>query len=124
MAVLLASYLGCALLALRQRPHFRAASAQAPSARPSAVLRARLLYAGSITLGLSLCCSWLAQGVSFGTLFWVLALGATSVAVTFTLTWRPHWLGPVHARDSFGTHDGESDPASPRSGSGQLLDRP
>ena len=95
VAVFLAGYLGCALLALRQRPHFRAASAQAPSARPSAVLRARLLYAGSITLALSLCCSWLAQGVAFGSLFWVLALGATSMAVTFTLTWRPHWLGPV-----------------------------
>jgi len=93
--VFLASYLGCALLALRQKPHFLAVSAQPASARPSALLRTRLLYAGSFSLGLSLCCSWLAQGLSFGSLFWVLALGTTSVAVTFTLTWRPHWLGPV-----------------------------
>ena len=91
-AVFVASYLGCALFALRQRPHFRAVSAQAPSARPSAALRARLLYAGCASLALSLGCSWLAQGFSFGSLLWVLVLASTSVAVTFTLSWRPHWL--------------------------------
>jgi len=107
-AVFAASYLGCALLALRQRPHFRAVSAQAPSARPSAALRARLLYAGSLTLVLSLCCSWLAHGVSFGSLYWVLALGATSVAVTFTLTWRPHWLGAVLRGVSAGSQSSQS----------------
>ena len=94
-AVFFLSYGGCVLLALRQKPHFRAVSAQPVSVRPSAALRARLLYAGSFTLALSLCCSWLAQGLSFGSLFWMLALGTTSVAVTFTLTWRPRWLGPV-----------------------------
>ncbi|HKO91891.1 MAG TPA: DUF3325 domain-containing protein [Polyangiaceae bacterium] len=94
-AVFASSYLGCALLALRQRPHFRAVSAQPVSVPPSDALRARLLYGGGVSLALSLCCSWLAQGLSFGSLFWVLALGSTSVAVTFTLSWRPHWLGPV-----------------------------
>ncbi len=89
------TYLGCALLALRQRPHFRAVSALARAERPSAALRGRLLYAGSsgLLLGAALC--WLARGPSFGSLLWVLLLGASSVAVTFTLSWRPQWLGPV-----------------------------
>jgi hypothetical protein len=94
-AVFATSYLGCAWLALRQKPHFRLVSAQPVNAPPSTALRARLLSAGSVSLALSGCCSWFAEGPSFGSLLWILALGTSSVAVTFTLSWRPHWLGPV-----------------------------
>lgn len=92
-AAFAATYLGLSLLALRQKPHFRAVLGHAPGVRPPAAIPpAGLLPRGITCLCAGFCCSLLAQGPSFGSLFWVLGLAVIGVAVTFTLTWRPRWL--------------------------------
>lgn len=86
------TYLGFALLALRQRTHFRAVLGHAPSRHLPATPPAGLLTRGMACLAAGFGCSMLARGPSFGALVWVLSLAAMGVAVTFTLTWRPRWL--------------------------------
>lgn len=90
------TYLGFASLALRQTPHFAAVSASPGAAArrtaPPPELRQRLLVRGCAGVLLGAVLSLWAEGPSFGSLAWVLLLAAAGVAVTFTLTWRPHWL--------------------------------
>jgi hypothetical protein len=86
------TYLGFASLALRQAPHFAAVCARSRRAGPLPELSQRLLYRGSVGLLLGAALSFWAEGPSFGSLAWVLLLAGAGVAVTFTLTWRPHWL--------------------------------
>jgi hypothetical protein len=90
-----ASYLGFALLALRQKPHHAAVSAStARRALPRAFLH-RCLALGSVGLALSFVLSLLAQGPSFGSILWVLSNGAAALGVMFTLAFRPRWLRPL-----------------------------
>jgi len=92
---LAASYLGFALLALRQKPHHVAVSAaKSRAALPKGML-ARKLALGSALLALSFACSLLAQGPGFGSILWVLLLAVGAQSVLFTLTYRPHWLRPL-----------------------------
>jgi hypothetical protein len=94
-AAFVASYVGFALLALRQKPHHSAVAAEKSRAPlPGAMLR-RNLVLGSALLALSGACSLLAQGPSFGSILWVLLLGAGAKSVLFTLSYRPHWLRPL-----------------------------
>jgi hypothetical protein len=86
------SYLGLASLALRQAPHFAAVSAAPRRVAPPAAASRQLLHRGCRALLLGAALSLWAEGPSFGSLAWVLLLAAAGVAVTFTLTWRPHWL--------------------------------
>lgn len=90
-----ASYVGFALLALRQRPHHAAVSGERSRAALPRSARARQLVLGSILLAASLAASLLAQGPSFGTILWVLLLVAGASSVLFTLTYRPRWLRPL-----------------------------
>ena len=94
LASLLVTYLGFALLALRQPSHFRAVAQRAngSGAAPSATLRTRLLWLGGASVAAGGGGSWLAEGPSLGSLLWALILAVAGVAVTFTLTWRPGWL--------------------------------
>lgn len=96
-SALVLTYWGLAMLALRQAPHFTAVTlaggaAQARRTGPPPELRQRLLVRGSVGLLLGAVLSSWAEGPGFGSLAWVLLLAAAGVAVTFTLTWRPHWL--------------------------------
>lgn len=87
-----AAYVGFASLALRQAPHWAAVSRARRGARPAAARRAVHLYRGAAGLVLSFACTCVAEGWSFGVPLWVSMLAATGAGVTFTLTWRPHWL--------------------------------
>jgi hypothetical protein len=90
------SYLGFALLALRQKPHHAAVSASsARTPLPRAFLR-RCLALGSVALALGFTFSLLAQGPSFGSISWVLSSSAAALGVMFTLAYRPRWLRPLH----------------------------
>lgn len=89
-----ASYLGFALLALRQAPHY-AAVAGVRRARAAAHRSRDYLRLGAGALALSLGACQLSRGPSFGSILWVLLLGAGAFGVMFTLTYRPHWLRPL-----------------------------
>lgn len=86
------SYLGLAWLALRQAPHYAAVSAARRRAAPPDAASHQLLRRGCCALLLGAALSFWAEGPSFGSLAWVMLLAAAGVAVTFTLTWRAHWL--------------------------------
>ena len=95
LGAFLSSYLGFALLALRQRPHHAAVSASTRrQALPEWLLR-RYLALGAAALALGFALSWLAEGASFGSILWVLLLAASGLSVTFTLSYRPRWLRPL-----------------------------
>lgn len=90
-AAFAASYLGFALLALRQAPH-HATVAALRRAQPSAAARRRNLALGASALALSLALCCIGRGPSFGVILWVLLLAASGQSVTLTLTYRPRWL--------------------------------
>jgi uncharacterized protein DUF3325 len=95
LAAYLSSYLGFALLALRQRPHHASVSASTRREKlPEALLRRHLALGGS-ALAVSFVLSWLAEGPSFGSILWVLLLAASALSVMFTLSLRPRWLRPI-----------------------------
>lgn len=89
LAGLMAAWLGFALLALSQERHLvRFYQSNVP---PAPSLRAQRAI-GFIAIGASLACCIAGQGVSFGSLLWVLSLSAAAMAIALTLTWCPHWL--------------------------------
>lgn len=91
-----ASYLGFALFALSQKPHHLAVSGATSRAAPPRAAQRRCRALGAVALALSLGASLGAEGPSFGSLVYVLALGGAALGVTFTLTYRPRWLRPLH----------------------------
>jgi hypothetical protein len=89
------SYLGCALFALSQKPHHaRVAGLSSRAALPAATRR-RCQALGTLSLVLAFGASLVAEGPSFGSLLWVLGLAGAGLSVTFTLSYRPHWLRAV-----------------------------
>lgn len=94
LAAFAASYIACALLALRQGPHL-ARVAEARRAQPSAAARRQNLWLGAAALALSFVFCCIARGPSFGAILWVLLLAAAGSSVMFTLTYRPRWLRPL-----------------------------
>jgi hypothetical protein len=94
-AAFVASYTGFAFLALRQKPHHSVVAADKTRAPLASALLQRNLALGSALLALSGSCCLLAQGPSFGSILWVLLLGAGAMSVLFTLSYRPHWLRPL-----------------------------
>jgi hypothetical protein len=93
ISVIAASYLGCALLALCQKPQRMLVCAHAAQLSPA--LTRRCGIAGGASLGLALALSLLAEGPSFGSIYWVLSLALAGIGVTFTLAYRPQWLVPL-----------------------------
>ena len=92
VAVLAASYLGFALLALSQDRHWLHLRGERHC--PPRIGRSLRVagYASLITgLGLAL----IRDGAGFGSLVWVTMLTVGSFAVVCTLTWRPQWLRPL-----------------------------
>jgi hypothetical protein len=92
IAAFIASYVGFALLALRQRAHWSAVAAGREASLPPEGLRGRWLWSGSAAVAAGFLLCLLGQGPSFGCLLGVLMLSCAAFAVTFTLTWRPSWL--------------------------------
>lgn len=99
LAAFAASYIGFALLALRQGPH-HAAVADARRVKPSPAARRQNLWLGASALALSFAVCCIARGPSFGTILWVLLLAASGLCVMFTLTYRPRWLRPLQRRSN------------------------
>jgi hypothetical protein len=91
--VVAASYVGCVLLALCQKPHRLLICAHAAHLSPALTRRCGTLGGASLTLALGL--SLLAEGPSFGSIYWLLSLATAGIGVTFTLAYRPHWLVPL-----------------------------
>jgi hypothetical protein len=92
MAVLAATYLGFALLALSQDRHWHhlggARHCPGHAARALRVAGYALLLA---SLGLSL----VRDGPGFGALLWATILSVCALGVVATLTWQTRWLRPL-----------------------------
>lgn len=89
-AALVCCAAGLAWLALAMESHWT----QVRGAQPLVAGMQRLLRAlggGALALSLALCL-W-ADHASMAVLVWVMALAAGALAVAFTLSWRPAWLG-------------------------------
>ncbi|HSV54371.1 MAG TPA: DUF3325 family protein [Burkholderiaceae bacterium] len=85
--------LGFALLALSQERHL--AHVFAPTLPPQSRWRA-LRAAGFAAVGACLPVCIASEGAGFGSLLWVVLIGAAATAIALTLTWRPHWLRYLH----------------------------
>lgn len=86
------SILGFVFLALAMSRHWSEVTGQVELPETHIkVLRAAGFSAHAVGLALAV----FAQGPSFGSILWVMALTASAVAVALTLTWRPLWLRPL-----------------------------
>ncbi len=89
LATLAISYVGFACLALSLATHWRKATGE--STLPSNRINT-LRMIGFSALAVSFALALLRDGVSFGSLLWVLILTLSAVMTAFTFTWKPHWL--------------------------------
>jgi len=89
LALLVAAYVGFALLALSQAQHWRAVVGDAALSRRR-VLVLRTL--GAALIALSLILALMRDGPSFGSLLWATAISLAALGVAFTVAWRPRWL--------------------------------
>lgn len=84
-----AAYFGFACLALAMDRNWEQVFGQRVERSP---YRGRLLAIGWPLLALAYALCWLRDGASFGSLLWVVLIGAAAMAVAQTLAWRPRWL--------------------------------
>lgn len=99
LCILVAAYLGFALLALTQARPWQRVGQAAP---PTGVRRLVLRTLGGLALGLSLILCLVRDGPSFGALLWATAISIAAAAAAFTLTWRPALLRPLAAIATMG----------------------
>jgi hypothetical protein len=92
VALLVACYLGFAMLALSQDRHWHHLDR-----RRHCPLRAVLLLrmAGYGLLFAALVLALVRDGPGFGSLLWATMISIGALAVVATLTWRPSWLRPL-----------------------------
>ncbi len=91
-ALMVALYVGFALLALSQVRHWRAIGLDSRLPRTAmAVLRVLGFALLAASLPIALWC----DGTDFGSLVWGVLLSLSACAVAFTLSWRPQWLKPL-----------------------------
>lgn len=88
-ASFVAAYVGFACLALAMGRNWEQVYGQRVERPP---WRGRLLAIGWPLLALAYAACWLRDGPSFGSLLWVVLIGAAAMAVAQTLAWRPRWL--------------------------------
>jgi hypothetical protein len=86
----LLSVCGMAWFALAKAPHWEQARREP---MPKTVKVRTLHGLGSAALALSLALCLVADHASMASLVWVMLLTASALVVTFTLSWRPRWLG-------------------------------
>lgn len=90
VAALAACVLGWGWLALAMDVHWE--QARGPQAlRPARRRWLRGLGIAALLAALALCLR--ADHASMAVLVWVMALAAGALAIAFTLSWRPRWLG-------------------------------
>lgn len=92
LALMLASYLGFALLALSQDRHWQRAGGPLPCPA-RLVVPMRALGYGLLLAALAL--ALVRDGAGFGSLVWATMLSVGALAVVGTLAWRAHWLRPL-----------------------------
>ena len=80
---------GFAWLALAMEPHWRQVRGEAPI-RPAVVKTLRVLGAAALFVSLLVCLQ--VDHPSMASLVWIMALAASALIVTFTLSWRPRAL--------------------------------
>jgi hypothetical protein len=93
-AACIISTLGLAWMALAMETHWQQVQGGLPLVRSVQLLLRGL---GSLALAISLGLCMAADHVSMAALVWIMLLAAGTVAVAFTLTWRPQWLVPLVA---------------------------
>jgi hypothetical protein len=91
-ALMVALYVGFALLALSQARHWRAIG---PGSRLPRTAIVMLRVLGFALLAASLPIALRRDGTDFGSLVWGVLLSLSACALTFTLSWRPQWLKPL-----------------------------
>jgi hypothetical protein len=94
LAALAANIVGAGFLALSMEVHWKQVCPDARRPRHIARLL-RGLGAACLTGSLVLCLG--VDHASMASLVWFMALAGAALAVTFTLSWRPRWLGPLVA---------------------------
>jgi hypothetical protein len=92
---LASSYLGFALFASSQKAHHARVAGLSSRAELPPATRRRCQALGTLALAVAFAASVAAEGPSFGSLLWVLGLAGAGLSVTFTLSYRPHWLRAV-----------------------------
>ncbi|HEY0714738.1 MAG TPA: DUF3325 domain-containing protein [Polyangia bacterium] len=93
VAALLSAGLGFALLALTQHVHWRVVAApETGGTRPDRTGVRPRRWGASLALAMSVGLCFAAEGPAFGSLLAVLFAGTAAAAVTFVLSYRPHWL--------------------------------
>jgi hypothetical protein len=81
---------GMAWLALAMDAHWRQLHVDKPLTEATAQ---RLRISGAVALLISLGCCSAAEHASMAALVWIMSLTAAALLVTFTLAYRPRWLG-------------------------------
>lgn len=89
LAAFAAAWLGFACLALAMDRNWEQVFGQRVDRSP---YRGRLRALGWPLLGAAYALCWLRDGASFGSLLWMVLIGAAAMAVALVLAWRPHWL--------------------------------
>lgn len=92
LALIVALYLGFALLALSQERNRRTVRVAAALPRVATIL---LRVAGYGLIGLALPIALWRDGPGFGALMWATLVSIGALAVVCTLTWKPLWLRPL-----------------------------
>ncbi len=92
IAASLASYGGFACLALAMPNHWAEASGQRGDVASN---RRWLRSVGFFMVGVAYVLCVYRDGLSFGSVLWVVLISAAAIAVALTLTWRPRLLLPA-----------------------------
>ncbi|WP_220348330.1 DUF3325 family protein [Alkalilimnicola ehrlichii] len=90
--IVVCAYLGMAMLALSQPPHWRRVAGE-PGAPPGCPRRPRRIAV--LLLAASLVVALLRDGPVFGSVLWVMVLSAAAAAVAVTLAWQPRTLAQL-----------------------------
>ena len=99
VGIVIAAYLGFALLALTQARPWQQVGQAAP---PTGIRQLALRALGGLALLLSLVLCLVRDGPSFGALLWATAISLAAAAVAVTLTWHPALLRPLAAMAAVG----------------------
>lgn len=94
MAACIVLTLGLGWIALAMEVHWQQVQGSAPLVTSVQLLLRGL---GGLALAISLGLCMATDHVSMAALVWIMLLAAGTVFITFTLTWRPHWLAPLVA---------------------------
>ncbi|MES2532938.1 MAG: DUF3325 domain-containing protein [Pseudomonadota bacterium] len=90
LLAVVANLAGLGWLALAMEVHWEQAFGPAPASRAT-VLLLRVLGVTGLVVSLLLCLR--VDHASMAALVWFMTLAGSALAIAFTLSWRPRWLG-------------------------------